>query len=83
LIPGYNFPLCEAFPVIFDICHAQDWTFEKVLNCGFIILFRRRLSSELVVQWEHIKLAAAQIDMLNLLDGVVGSLTANKLFSTK
>jgi hypothetical protein len=48
-------PLCEAYPALYDTCHAQYWTSEKVLSRGFIIPFRRGLLPHMVNQWEYTK----------------------------
>ena len=46
--------LCVSYPSLFDICQAQDWTFEKGLECNFSLPFRRRFLPAMETQWEYI-----------------------------
>ena len=53
-MPGLEVPN----PTLFDISHAQDYTFAKAAQTDFDIPFQRRLNPKLTRQWEDIKLVA-------------------------
>jgi hypothetical protein len=78
-----NTPLCESYPSLFDVCHAQEWTFEKVLSCNLVIPFRRRLCQVLQEHWDYIKNAAINYDRPLVSDGILWMLNANGRLPTK
>ena len=43
-----------SFPMLYDSCHAQDSTFEKVRENKFVIPFRRWFTATLAELWEYI-----------------------------
>jgi hypothetical protein len=75
--------LIESFPALFDICQGQDWTFEKVIDSGMDVPFRRRMPPAMAAQWEHIKTCALAHPSSSVADGISWSLNANGRFSTK
>jgi hypothetical protein len=76
-------PLIESFPAFFDICQGQDWMFEKVIDSGMDVSFRRRMPPAMAAQWEHIKTCALAHPSSSVADGVSWSLNINGRFSTK
>ena len=80
-LDGYS--LCVSYPGLFDICQAQDWTFEKVLSVECEVPFRRRFLPGMIVQWNYIVNAALQIVRSTNSDKISWSLNANGIFSTK
>jgi hypothetical protein len=73
----------KTYPALFDVCHTQDWTFEKVLSCNFTTPLKRRLFPSVQGQWEYIINCVVQIGRPQVSDSVVWSLVANKRFYTK
>ena len=48
-------PFKEKFPLLFEICVEQNCTVDKIDSLNQISSFRRRMSPELMKQWEEIK----------------------------
>jgi hypothetical protein len=48
-------PWVDSYPLLFDICQGQDWTFAKMANSNRVAPFRRRLLPRLQEQWDYIK----------------------------
>jgi hypothetical protein len=78
-----NKSLFDVYLTLFDICQGQDWTFEKVLNCDFVVPFRRMLLPDMIVKWDFIKSNALSCPISNVPDVVTWSLNTKGVFSTK
>ena len=63
-----------SYPMLYDICHAQEWTFDRVSNCNFDNPFRRRFTTALTEQWEYIVNRTRKINIFVGPDSVVWSL---------
>jgi hypothetical protein len=74
-----NVKLCERYP---HFSLAQEVTFGQVVISNFNIPFRRRLTDELLNQWNNIKLYILQRLVSMEPDMVRWSLTGTKCFST-
>ena len=75
-------PLKISNPVLFDISHAQDYTFGQVLENNLVIPFRRRLTPVLLQQWDVIKDAALAVTLSDVGDEISWGLNPNGKFST-
>ena len=75
-------PLRMSHPDLFDISHAQEYTFGKAGDTNFDIPFRRSLSPVLFQHWTEIKNAAREVVLDGETDVVSWSLNANGKFST-
>ena len=73
--------LCVSYPSLFDICQAQDWTFDKVVECDFNLPFRRRLLPVMENQWEYVVSSATNMERVESPDGVAWLLTPKVLMA--
>jgi hypothetical protein len=74
-------PLCETYPVLFDICQEQDITVKDALDKDLIIPFRRTLRGDSLNRWNDIKTFLTSLVLTDNPDSVFWSLNENKLFS--
>ena len=78
-----NCSLMVSYPMLFDICHAQDWTFGMARENGFVLPFRRRFTATLNEVWGFIVDKARNIQFLPDSDYVTWSLNSKGVFTTK
>jgi hypothetical protein len=76
-------PLCDQYPILFDLSQNQDYTVKTCRDANFVIQFRRRLRGEMLEQWTHIVEVIISIHMSNENDTISWSMNNNAVFSTK
>lgn len=76
-------PFCEKFPNLFNACLEQDCTVDKVESLNPISSFRRRLSPELLDQWEEMKKSVREIPKNDHPDNIIWKLHSSQSYSTK
>ena len=78
-----NCSLMVSYPMLYDICQAQDWTFEKVRESNFVVPFQRRFNVVLAEAWDYIADKARSLNTPAGSDKVVWSLIPKGGFTTK
>lgn len=76
-------PFQVQYPQLFDICNNQDWTVSRLSNVDVSTFFRRRLTSDLLGQWDAMRKIVADIHLTDENDRVYWGLTDNGRYTTK
>jgi hypothetical protein len=76
-------PLCEQFPVLFDLCQSQDISLKDALDLNLAIPFRRILCGQNLEAWNNIKTKLLELNLSTTSDSIHWSLNQNRIFSTK
>jgi hypothetical protein len=76
-------PLCEQFPVLFDLCQSQDISLKDALDLDLAIPLRRILRGENLNTWNTVKTKLLELNLSTSPDSIHWSLNQNRIFSTK
>lgn len=81
--PNEQGPLCERFHVLFNICLDQECVVEKIDSIDQVSFFRRRLTPELLKQWEEVKKEVCLARKNDLPDKIFWNLNTSGTYTTK
>jgi hypothetical protein len=76
-------PLCDLYPVLFDLCQMQDCTVQQCVDSNYVIPFRRRLHGSLLETWNRITSKLENLPLSSTPDRISWKLNRNGIFSTK
>lgn len=76
-------PFKEKISLLFEICVEQNCTIDKIESLNQISSFRRRMSPEMMEQWEEMKNEVLTLKQTELPDEVYWKLVCSKKYTTK